>query len=195
MAAVTPSADRATATITVLFVDDEPAMLRSIVRALQGSPFDVLAAQGAAAGMALMRQRHVDVLISDIDMPETTGLELVKLVRREFPATLRMLLTGAGTMDRTLEAINEGAAHRFFTKPFDFELFLATMKSLAERIEKLRRDRNLDARKARRDDFYRWVEEAFPGTLNVARNERGEVVIDPPLEDLQLLDGSPPPRA
>ncbi len=71
-------------------------------------------------------------------MPGMSGLELVKIVRREFPATLRMLLTGAGTMDRAIEAINEGEVHRFFTKPFDFELFLATMKRLAERIEKLR---------------------------------------------------------
>jgi two-component system, probable response regulator PhcQ len=192
---VTPSPDPATATMTVLFVDDEPAILRSIARGLGGSPFEVLTAPSAAAALALMRQRRVDVLISDIDMPEMTGLELVELVRREFPATLRMLLTGAGTMDRTIEAINEGEVHRFFTKPFDFELFLATMKRLAERIEKLRGDRTLGARKTRRDEFYRWVEEAFPGTLDVARNERGELVVDLPLEVLELLDRSPPSRA
>jgi response regulator RpfG family c-di-GMP phosphodiesterase len=191
---MTPSSVVATAIMTVLFVDDEPAILRSIARALQGSPFDVLTAQSAAAALALMRQRRVDVLISDIDMPEMTGLELLTLVRREFPSTLRMLLTGAGTMDRALEAINEGEVHRFFTKPFDFELFLATMKRLAERIEKLRGDHFLDAHKARRDEFYRWVEDAFPGTLEVARNDRGELVVDLPPEVLQLLDGPPPSR-
>jgi DNA-binding NtrC family response regulator len=178
--------------ITVLFVDDEPAILRAIVRALRGSSFEVLAADSAEDALALMRARGVDVLVSDIDMPGMSGLELVKLVRREFPATLRMLLTAAGTMTRTLEAINEGEVHRFFTKPFDFELFRATMRSLVERIEKLRRDGELDARAARRAEFYRWVEEVFPGTLDVVRNEAGEVVIDPPAEDLQLLDEPPP---
>jgi DNA-binding response OmpR family regulator len=191
---VTPSPDPATAIMTVLFVDDEPAILRSIVRGLGGSPFEVLTAPSAAAALALMRQRRVDVLISDLDMPEVTGLELLQLVRGEFPATLRMLLTGAGTMDRAIEAINEGEVHRFFTKPFDFELFLATMKRLAERIEKLRGDRYLDAHKARRDEFYRWVEDAFRGTLDVPRNDRGELVVDLPPEVLRLLDGPAPSR-
>lgn len=180
--------DGATEVITVLFVDDEPAILRAILRTLEDAPFAVVAAPGAVEAIATMRERRIDVLVSDIDMPGMTGLELVKLARREFPATLRMLLTGAGTMDRTLDAINEGEVHRFFSKPFDYELFLATMRSLPARIEKLRHDRAHDAQKVRRDEFYAWVEATFPGTLDVARNESGEVEIDPSFDELQLLD-------
>jgi response regulator RpfG family c-di-GMP phosphodiesterase len=103
-----------------------------------------------------------------------------------------MLLTGAGTMDRALAAINEGEVHRFLAKPFDAVLFRATMRSLFERILALRRSRDRDLRAARRGELYRWVEETFPGTLEVERNERGEVEIEPPAEDLELLDRSPP---
>jgi len=174
--------------ITILFVDDEPTFLGSILRALRGFPFEVLGAASGDEAIMLMRKRNVDVLVSDIDMPGMTGLELVKIVRREFPTTVRMLLTGAGTMDRTLEAINEGEVHRFFTKPLDYELFQATISALVDRIEKLRRDSEADERAARRDEFLRWVEATFPGTLDVVRSEHGEVVVDLPIEDLRLLD-------
>jgi DNA-binding NtrC family response regulator len=189
---MTPPSTRAGGpAFTILFVDDEPAILRSIARALTGSPFDVVTAEGAAAALALLRQRSVDVLVSDIDMPGMSGLELVKIVHREFPATLRMLLTGAGSLARTLEAINEGEVHRFFNKPFDLALFNATMTAVAERIEALRRSGELDARKARQAEFFRWIERVYPGTLDVARSERGEILVDPALEELALFDGPP----
>src|ERR1700722_12887424 len=106
---MTPQTPRAGGpAITILFVDDEPPLPPSIARALLGSPFDVLSANGAAEALALMRKRTGDVLVSDIDMPGMSGLDLVAVVRSEFPATLRMVLTGAGTMARTLEAINDG---------------------------------------------------------------------------------------
>ncbi len=173
--------------VAVLFVDDEPAVLRSIVRALRGSSFEVLAADGAADALALMRERHIDVLVTDIDMPGMSGLELVKLARREFPATLRMLLTGAGTMARTLEAINEGEVYRFFSKPFDFELFQATMRGLVNRLERLRRDGEAEARAARRKELHQWIEQTFPGTFEIARGDDGAIVVDPSPEDWALL--------
>jgi response regulator RpfG family c-di-GMP phosphodiesterase len=174
--------------ITILFVDDEPQILRLIARMLRGSPFTVLSAGSGADALTLMRQRNVDVLVSDIDMPQMSGLDLVKIVRREFPATLRMLLTGAASMARTIEAINEGEVHRFFTKPFDHALFHETITALAERIEKLRRSGELDARSAHEREFFRWIEHVYPGTLDVSRNERGEILIGDALEDLALLD-------
>lgn len=173
---------------TVLFVDDEPWILRGIRRALQGAAFDVVTIESAQEALDVMRRRPIDVLVSDIDMPQMTGLELVEIVRREFPATLRMLLTGAGTLERTLAAINEGEVHRFFAKPLDVDLFRATMKSLVERIDKLRRDGDHDARRTRRDAFYGWVEDAYPGTLAVELTDAGEVILEPSLDELQLLD-------
>jgi YesN/AraC family two-component response regulator len=177
---------------TVLFVDDEPWILHGIRRTLLNAPFNVLTVDTPEEALAVLRKQPIHVLISDIDMPGMTGLELLKIVRREFPTTLRMLLTGAGTVEATLAAINEGEVHRFFTKPFEVQLFRATMQSLGERIDKLRRDGDLDARRARRDEFHRWVEEAYPGTLVIGRNAADEVMLDPSLDDLRFLDGAAP---
>jgi response regulator RpfG family c-di-GMP phosphodiesterase len=185
---------------TVLFVDDEPAVLRAIVRSLRDAPFEVLSAHGPAEALALLAERPIDVLVSDIDMPEMSGLDLVKLVRLEHPSTVRMLLTGAGTLGRTLEAINEGEVFRFFTKPFDVEMFRATMRGLVERLASLRRQGETEARAARLGELHRWVDEVFPGTLDVRPARGAEVVVDPPPEDLALLGeawagsaGSPDP--
>jgi len=164
-------------TITVLFVDDEPAVLSMVRRLLRDLPFDILTADDAVEALTLLRRRRVDVLVSDIEMPGMSGLELVRVARREFPGTLRMLMTGAATLDRVLDAINEGEVHRFFTKPFDGELFSRTLWTLVERIEKLRQEGEQETRRARREELYRWVDSRFPGTLDVQRGESGEVLI------------------
>jgi len=129
----------------------------------------------------------VDVIVSDIDMPGMSGLELVKIVRRERPSTQRMLLSGAATMDRALDAINEGEVHRFFTKPFDVGLFNAGMRDVLERIEKLRQEEEIAARAALRNELFSQVDAAFPGSLDVLRNARGEIVLTSSREDLELL--------
>ncbi len=180
---------------TVLFVDDDAALLRSIVRSVRNGPFEVLSANGAGEALAILEARPIDVLVSDIDMPEMSGLDLVKLVRLEHPSTVRMLLTGAGTVERTLEAINEGEVYRFFNKPFDAELFRATMRTLVERLGSLRRNGVAEARAARVRELHRWVEDVFPGTLAVTQDDDGTVVVDPSSEHLAFVDGALPPIA
>ena len=64
--------------ISVLFVDDEPLVLNAIVRAVSGLPFEVLSAASGEEALAMLEQRRVDVLVSDIDMPGMSGLELMR---------------------------------------------------------------------------------------------------------------------
>jgi DNA-binding NtrC family response regulator len=168
-----------TETLTILFVDDEPAVIRAISRVvIAQTPFNVLTATSGEEALGLMRTSNVDVLVSDIDMPQMTGLELVRLASREFPSTLRILLTGAATMDRAVNAINEGEVVRFFTKPFDSDRFIGALGELGERILRLRRERQAEAQRERRDEFLRWIEDRYPGALTFERSENGEVVIN-----------------
>jgi DNA-binding NtrC family response regulator len=179
-------------TLTVLFVDDEPAVIRAISRAIAGrTGFEVLAAGSGAEALDVLRARSVDVLVSDIDMPGMSGLELVRTARRAFPNTLRILLTGAGTMDRAVNAINEGEVVRFFAKPFDAEAFTRALSDLGERILLLRRERHAEAQRERRTEIFDWVERRYPGGLDFARNERGEVVIEVP-RLRAYVDSAPP---
>ncbi len=164
--------------VSVLFVDDEAAILDVVRCSLKDSSYEVLTACNGAEALKVLRNRNVDVLVSDIDMPELSGLELMRIARREFPKTIRMLLTGAATMDSTVTAINEGEVLRFFMKPFDVMRFRDAMLGVVDRIRELRRESAQEARKARRDALCSRVEGQFPGTTKVPRNADGEVVVD-----------------
>jgi DNA-binding NtrC family response regulator len=175
----TSAAPKQATALTVLFVDDEPAVTRAIARTIvTRTGFDVLTASCAQEALEILRSRSVDVLVSDIDMPVMNGLELVRIARRDFPTTLRILLTGAGTMDRAVNAINEGEVVRFFAKPFDVETFTRALGDLGERILMLRRERHAEAQRERCQELFDWIEERYPGTLDFERDASGAVVID-----------------
>jgi DNA-binding NtrC family response regulator len=178
MAEMAPVIQRPGDPITILFVDDEPAILRVIARVLHDAPFVVVTAERAASALEIIEQRPIDVLVSDIDMPQMSGLELLRIVRGTHPQILRMVLTGSATIERVLHAINEGEVLRFFCKPFDVEVFRTELELMAERIERLRRDA-ADARRGDREqELQRWLAHRYPQLLLAERNPAGEVLID-----------------
>lgn len=164
--------------ISVLLVDDDPALLRALVRCLRGDEIDVLTANGTDEAIALLRRRPTDVLISDIDMPGRSGLELLDVVRQEHPSVIRMLITGAATTDRALSAINEGEVARFFVKPFAPRMLRETILSFRDRIDRVRRETVERMERARIDALRSWAERAFPGTTEIARDRDGTMRVD-----------------
>ena len=166
--------------LTVLFVDDDPAVLRMIRRSLLGRSFDVVTASSGAEALEVLRSRRIDVLVTDLDMPEMSGLELMQVARRSFPGTLRMVLTGAATPEKTLEAINGCEVVRFFPKVFEPEVFEMALRSLAGPIARSRGDDALAAEEAVRQGLLRSHEARFPGVMSLARDAAGRLVIDLP---------------
>src|SRR5690606_30566059 len=80
-------------------------------------PFEVICAASADEALDLLRAQPVDVVVSDQEMPGTTGTVFLSQVRQAFPETVRFMLTGKPTLEVAVQAINEGAISRFFTKP------------------------------------------------------------------------------
>ena len=83
----------------ILIVDDEPEILKVLKRALRSEGFDVVDTTSPAEALKLLADEEWDLLISDIDMPIINGYELVKRARELRPETVRILITGAGTME------------------------------------------------------------------------------------------------
>ena len=104
---------------SVLLVDDEPNILKALVRSLRKEPFDFLTAPSASLALGMMEQSPPDVVISDEMMPGMLGTEFLSHVRDAYPETIRMMLTGTDNMKRAERAMREGAVFRFFRKPFD----------------------------------------------------------------------------
>ncbi|TDF37379.1 EAL domain-containing response regulator [Alteromonadaceae bacterium M269] len=104
---------------TLLLVDDEPAVLRSLSRALNQCPYKVLVANSAKQAKELMASYDVQVLLSDYQMPDVDGGELLKQVKQEHPDTIAMILSGYADFSNAQEVINSGTAFRFLSKPWD----------------------------------------------------------------------------
>lgn len=104
---------------TLLFVDDEPGILSALRRLFRPHGYQILIAEGGAAGLAILEETHVDLVISDMRMPEMDGATFLKAVRQRWPDTVRILLTGYADVTSTVSAINEGEIYRYISKPWD----------------------------------------------------------------------------
>jgi response regulator RpfG family c-di-GMP phosphodiesterase len=132
-------------TATILCVDDEPNILASLRRLFRKENYRVLCAGSAAAGVAMLEQEHVDVVISDMQMPEINGTEFLECVKRRWPSTLRLLLTGHADVQSTIGAINRGEIYRYITKPWDENAMLLVIRDALERQGLERDKRRLEA--------------------------------------------------
>lgn len=104
---------------TILFVDEEHSILSALRRLFRPSAYRILMAESGAAARALMDEHAVDLVLSDMPMPEMDGVQLLEQVGVRSPATSRMLLTGYADIGATIAAINRGEIHRHLTKPWD----------------------------------------------------------------------------
>ena len=127
--------------VTILCVDDEPNILASLRRLFRKENYRILCAGGAAEGVALLEQEPVDIVISDMQMPEMNGTEFLECVRRRWPATLRLLLTGHADVESTIGAINRGEIYRYITKPWNDSAMLLIIRDALER-QGLEREKN-----------------------------------------------------
>ncbi len=106
---------------TVLFVDDEEKILKSLKRGLMDEPYNALFANSGKEAVEILQQNEVHVLVTDMRMPEMSGLELLKTVKQEYPRIIRMVLSGYTQVTTLLTAINQGEIYKFITKPWKLE--------------------------------------------------------------------------
>ncbi len=106
---------------TVLFVDDEVRLLRALERGVADEPYDKLFAESAKEALMLLEENDVQVLVTDMRMPEMSGLDLLRIVKQRYPNIVRIVLSGYTQVTTLLTAINEGEIYRFITKPWKME--------------------------------------------------------------------------
>jgi response regulator RpfG family c-di-GMP phosphodiesterase len=102
---------------TILVVDDERGPRESLRIILKPS-YQVLIADTGAEALEILRTSDVDLVTIDLSMPGIKGDELMRIVRREFPATEVIIITGWGTVESASEAVRLGVAD-YLQKPFD----------------------------------------------------------------------------
>jgi len=103
----------------VLFVDDEANVLSSLQRNLIREPYRKIFVGSGAEALAVLAREPVQVIVSDMMMPEMDGPTLLRKVREGYPDVVRMVLSGTADVLSMVKAVNTGEIYRYVTKPLD----------------------------------------------------------------------------
>ncbi|MDR9852572.1 response regulator [Paenibacillus sp. VCA1] len=123
--------------IEILLVDDESYVTESIKATIPWSDLGVekvYQADSAEAALAVLREQSIDIVVSDIRMPETDGLELIERILREWPHIRCMVLTGYSDFDYAKKALRL-QAFDYILKPVDDEEFIRSLSSAIEALK------------------------------------------------------------
>jgi HD-like signal output (HDOD) protein/CheY-like chemotaxis protein len=138
--------------IRVLFVDDEPRVLEGLKRMLRPkrNEWQMTFVGSAQAALEALKAEPCEVVVTDMRMPGMSGAELLEVVQREYPDTIRLILSGQAETESVMKAL--GVSHQFLSKPCDAEILQGTIaraftlrdlagnqaiKTLVARIDKL----------------------------------------------------------
>jgi len=127
----------------VLIVDDEPNLRKILSAQLTRDGYDVLTAEDGDQGLQLLREHHIDLVVTDLKMPKVDGMTLLKKALEEEPELPVVLVTAHGTIDTAVEALKSGAFD-FVTKPFDKD----EVRQIVAKALKTRELRGADATSA-----------------------------------------------
>jgi two-component system response regulator HydG len=128
--------------ITVLVVDDEASNLASLQKIFERERMRVLVADGAKAALDLVRKHRVQVVLTDLMMPGTSGLELLKAVKEVAPDAEVVVMTAYGTVETAVQAMREGA-YDFVEKPLKRMTIVKSVRKAAERQKLVVENRSL----------------------------------------------------
>lgn len=111
-----------TASVRVLFVDDEPNILNGLKRLMRDmrDQWDMFFASSAEEALSMFEQSPFDVVVSDMRMPGMDGAQLLDIVRKRYPGSIRVILSGYADSEAVLRTV--GPAHVYLAKPCDPQL-------------------------------------------------------------------------
>lgn len=118
----------------ILIIDDEKNIREGLADALEMEGYNTFLAENGKVGLERIRKGDIDLVITDLRMPEVSGEEIVRHVTSETPGLPVIVLTGHGTIDDAVDAMRNGA-YNFLTKPLNLDKLILTVKRALERRE------------------------------------------------------------
>jgi DNA-binding NtrC family response regulator len=154
-------------TPTILLIDDDPNLLDSLRRQLRGEGYRIRCARSAEEALLILRSDPVDAVVSDCRLDGLQGTDLLKLIRRQSPDVIRMLLTGHASVETLVHAVNEGGVAKVYQKPCEGETIGRGLREL------------FDERDARRERIVRLAhDKKMPGEAVPLGAGSGTVVVE-----------------
>jgi len=117
----------------ILIVDDEVLIRNFLAETLQRKNFDVTTAENGTKGIACLKNQSFDLVITDMKMPDITGIDVLKKVKERSPKTIVIVITAFGSIENAVEAMRLGAFH-YLIKPFTPDTIEAAIAKAEEHI-------------------------------------------------------------
>ena len=164
---------------TILIVDDEEMILKSICRVLRNEDYQILTANNGEKGLSLLKDHEVHLIISDQRMPGMNGIDFLKQIKIDFPQILTIMLTGNTEIEIAMNAINEAGVYKFILKPWNDNNLKVTIRRALETLELIWERDSLLQQVKTHDAILEDLENKYPGISKVERDENGYVICDP----------------
>ena len=119
---------------SILVVDDAPDTLEVLERNLTAQDYQVFRASSVAEAIRVLEGTPVDLVVTDLKMPEVNGIDLIRHVRDNFRETEVMMITGYPTIEGAVTAVKTGA-EEFLSKPFTDEELLAAVRRTLDKLQ------------------------------------------------------------
>jgi DNA-binding NtrC family response regulator len=130
----------------ILILEADEKTVPALRRSLSNEPYSLMFASKVSEALDLLESHPLEVVISSSALPEMTGEEFLKQVRRRRPETMRILLSSQQNLSSSIEAVVRGEIFRFLTEPWDEIELRGVIRGALERLQCERENRRLLAR-------------------------------------------------
>jgi len=130
----------------VLFVDDDEIFLQILERNLKDEAYDKHFAGSCAEALDILQREEVHVIVVDMVMPRMDGLELVKIVKKEYPHIVSIVLSAYAQPADVMTVMLRQGIYKYIPKPWTFDGdFIAVVREAVDNYDLLRKHENISA--------------------------------------------------
>jgi DNA-binding NtrC family response regulator len=135
-----------------LIIDDDKATLDLLKFQLQAEDFEVVSADCGAKGLNSVQNDEFDIILTDLNLPDINGIEMVRRLKEDAPETEIIMVTGFGSMEKAIEATKAGAFY-YVEKPVEFEELFVLIEKAVERKQQAAEIKELRGKLSSRSSY------------------------------------------
>ncbi len=160
----------------LLIVDDEPNILKSLERELIPEGYTIYTANSGKEGLGLVKAHNIGAILSDFMMPEMDGVTFLESVKQYNPDAARILLTGFGSLNNAMDAVNRSHIFGYLTKPWSSVILKETIASAFEYYHLVNENKQLHKLTEEQNGLLKCMNEDLEGLVDKRTRQLEEAV-------------------